>query len=161
MKNILSKATNRIYRYGSGFMSYIKNVWLNVICSSPVVPIPLRRLLLRLCGHKVSTVYSNCFFGEGPGHLYVGRGSFCNHCCFFDLGNDITIGDNCCVAMNVSIINGTHQTGNHDKRGGGRVYTPYTNQRRLLDMCQRNYYPRRNHRRRLHNSSRGSGHGRL
>ncbi len=98
--------------------SYLKNCWLNVICSSPLVPISLRRHLLRLCGHHVTKLFSNCFLGEGPGHLYVGKGSFCNHGCFFDLGSDIHIGNHCCVAMNVSFLNGTHEVGFHTCRGG-------------------------------------------
>lgn len=98
--------------------SWVKNIWLNSICSSPVVSISMRRLLLRACGHHVSIVYSNCFFGEGPGHLYVGEGSYCNHCCFFDLGGDIYIGRDCSIAMNVTIINGTHKNGDHNHRGG-------------------------------------------
>ena len=121
----LRRIVYRLASYPRKFFLYIKNIWLNTICSSPIVPIGVRRLLLHLCGHNVSKVFSNCFFGEGPGHLYIGKGSFVNHGCFFDLGGDITIGDNCAIAMNVSFINGTHEILHNDtKIWGGQFCEP-------------------------------------
>lgn len=100
------------------FARYIKNVWLNSISSSPFIPYQLRRILYKLYGHQVSRIFSNCFLGYGPGHLYVGKNTYCNSLCFFDLGNDITIKDNCCVAMQVSFVNSTHDIGDSEMRGG-------------------------------------------
>ena len=43
-------------------------------------------------------------------------GAFINYNCWFDLGNDIVIGENCNIAMNVHFINGTHEIGNETRR---------------------------------------------
>lgn len=108
----------RIIRYNKNIHAYIKNVVLNSVASSPLCPLTLRKVLYRIYGHKISNVFSNCFLGEGPGILTMGKGTYCNHCSFFDLGDNITIGENCSVAMRVSFINGTHLFGTSVKRGG-------------------------------------------
>lgn len=38
----------------------------------------------------------------------MGENSYCNYKCFFDLSDDIIIGKNVAVGMNVSFINSTH-----------------------------------------------------
>ena len=78
---------------------YIKNVYLNSFCSSPLIPYQLRKYLYKLCGHNVSRVFSNCFLGFGNGRLYVGKNSYCNSVCCFDFTDDIIIKDNCSTAM--------------------------------------------------------------
>ena len=97
---------------------WIQNVWQNSICNSPCIPDWLRSFMYRLYGHKVKRVFSNCFLGPGPGRLYIGNNTYCNCGCFFELGDDIIIGNNVCVAMNVHFINSTHHIGDHDMRGG-------------------------------------------
>lgn len=96
----------------------MKNVLLNYVGGSFICPMWLRRLIYRFYGHQISTVYANCFLGYGLGKLKVGKGSYCNSRCFFDLGNNITIGENCCVAFGVTFINSTHRIGDKYKRGG-------------------------------------------
>lgn len=108
----------RFLRSYWGGRDCIKDFLLNTIAGSPLCSFYVRRKIYALYGHKVDIVYSNCTLGEGPGHLVVGKGSYCNHRCFFDLGNDITIGSNCGIAMNVCFINGTHEFGSHSARGG-------------------------------------------
>ena len=71
-----------------------------------------------MCGHNVSRVFSNCFLGFGNGRLYVGKNSYCNSLCFFDLTDDIIIKDNCSIAMQCSFINATHEIGDSNSRGG-------------------------------------------
>lgn len=97
---------------------YIKNVYLNSFCSSPLIPYQLRKYLYKLCGHNVSRVFSNCFLGFGNGRLYVGKNSYCNSLCFFDLTDDIIIKDNCSIAMQCSFINASHEIGDSNSRGG-------------------------------------------
>lgn len=43
-------------------------------------------------------------------------GTFINYNCWFDLGDDIEIGENCNIAMNVHFINGTHEIGDENRR---------------------------------------------
>lgn len=57
--------------------------------------------------------------GWGKGKLTMGKNSYCNYRCFFDLGDDIIIGDNCSIAFNVTFINSSHEIGPHFKRAGG------------------------------------------
>lgn len=97
---------------------YVKDIYLNTLCKSPVFTPKIRRLMLKLYGHDISLMFSNCIMGEGPGHLKMGKGSFCNHGCFFDLSSDILIGENCSVGMNVTFVNSTHNIGNRYKRAG-------------------------------------------
>lgn len=52
----------------------------------------------------------NCPFFWGGG------GTFINYNCWFDLGDDIEIGENCNIAMNVHFINGTHEIGDENRR---------------------------------------------
>lgn len=120
---IVRKIVKKVIRTVGGKL-YVKNIFLNTLGNSPLCPLWLRRLIYRLCGHIITTVFSSCFLGEGPGKLRIGKGTYCNHCCFFDLGGDITIGKNCCIAMRVSFINGTHEFGNKERRGGKGYVLP-------------------------------------
>jgi len=95
-----------------------KRFYLNSIASSALFSSRARRLLLRVYGHEVSNMKSNCFIGEGPGHIKMGKGSFCNCNCLFDCADDVLIGDNCRIAYNVSFVNSSHEIGPHDRRGG-------------------------------------------
>lgn len=101
------------------FNYYIKCILLNSIAASNLCPMSMRRLIYSLYGHHINKVYAECFVGYGKGHLSVGKNSYCNYRCFFDLGNDITIGRNCSIAFNVSFINSTHEIGSSSHRAGG------------------------------------------
>lgn len=48
----------------------------------------------------------------------MGGGTFINYNCWFDLGDDIIIEENCNIAMNVHFINGTHEIGDNKRRAG-------------------------------------------
>ena len=61
------------------------------------------------------------FLGSGKGKMQIGGGTFINYGCFFDLGDDISIGKNCNVAMNVHFINSTHELGRMDRRAGKNI----------------------------------------
>lgn len=41
-------------------------------------------------------------------------GTFINYNCWFNLGDDIEIGENCNIEMNVHFINGTHEIGDEN-----------------------------------------------
>lgn len=103
---------------------YFSYVILNTVAGSFLCPMRLRRLIYKLFGHNVCMVYSGCFIGVGNGKLRVGQNSYCNYRCFFDLGNDITIGDNCSIAYNVTFVNSTHIIGNSEHRAEGVVNYP-------------------------------------
>lgn len=104
-----------LYKLKMGFKCF----YLNSIASSPIWSTRMRRLLLRLYGHKVSDMKSKCFIGEGSGHIIMGNGSFCNVKCLFDCANDIIIGNNCRIAYGVTFVNSTHVVGTPKQRAGG------------------------------------------
>lgn len=45
-------------------------------------------------------------------------GAFIYYKCWFDLGNNIIIGENCNIAMNVHFINGTHKIVDENRTAG-------------------------------------------
>lgn len=104
--------------------NYIKDIVLNSIGGSYVCPMFIRRWIYMLYGHKVSRVLSNCFLGFGTGKLLIKENSYCNYRCFFDLGNDISIGKRCSIGMNVSFINSSHKIGLSTNRAGDYISKP-------------------------------------
>ena len=100
---------------------YWKYFLIDGIAASHFCTQSLRHAIYRLFGHQIDgNVFAECFLGYGPkGKLTVEKGSFCNYRCFFDLGDDITIGKNCSVAFGVTFCNSYHEIGGADKRAGG------------------------------------------
>ena len=119
----------------NGIARRLKEAWrgTKIICSDLLqnwlaagvaCPIKIRRVLYRIAGNKIG---KNCyispriFIGPGPGKLSVGGGTFINYNCWFDLGDDIEIAENCNIAMNVNFINGTHEIGDENRRAGNGI----------------------------------------
>lgn len=66
------------------------------------------------------------FLGYGKGKLTVGKGSSCNYKCFFDLGADVSIGENCNISYQVTFVNSTHEIGPSNRRARGGMAKPIT-----------------------------------
>ena len=119
---MIAKIINGIKRRAKearrGIQLICSDLLQNWLAAGVACPIKLRPVLYRLAVNKIGR---NCylspriFLGPGPGKLFVG-GAFINYNCWFDLGNDIVIGENCNIAMNVHFINGTHEIGNETRR---------------------------------------------
>lgn len=93
----------------------------NWIAAGVACPKKIRPALYRLAGNKIGKqchLSPRVFLGPGPGKLTVGGGTFINYNCWFDLGDDIIIGENCNIAMNVHFINGTHNISGENRRAG-------------------------------------------
>ena len=86
------------------------------------VPGKIRNWILRLFGHRVTGMNPACKFGLGNGHLYMGSDSYCNFGCFFDLGDDIFIGKNVAIGMNVHFITTTNEMGSASRRAARPVF---------------------------------------
>lgn len=110
---ILSKVLKKIHLY-------LKYVILDTFANSHICPIVVRRHIYNCAGHKITgVIHAECFLGYGPkGHLTLGKGSYCNFRCFFDLGDDISIGENCSVAYGVTFCNSYHELGGPSQRAG-------------------------------------------
>lgn len=101
-------------------MNKLKDFLLNSIASSYIIPPPIRAKIYSLFGHKIKGVMmAGSFLGYGKGVLKVGKGSSCNYKCFFDLGSDITIGENCNISYQVTFVNSSHEVGSSEKRAKG------------------------------------------
>ena len=74
--------------------------------------IGLRKRILNLFGHKITTMYADCHIGRGQGRIFMEEGSYCNANCFFDLNDDIFIGRNVLVGF----ITTTHDIETVEKR---------------------------------------------
>lgn len=102
-------------------VSFIKYIMLDSIASSHCCPQKVRNAIYKSCGHKIEgTIYPECFLGAGPkGKLFIGKGSYCNYRCFFDLGDDIVIGEKCAIAFGVTFVNSYHMGGKKQRAAKG------------------------------------------
>lgn len=110
---------NDVVRFIQKTKQYFTYILTNSIAGSYFCPIQIRRIIYNFFGHKVKgTIYPEAFIGFGPEKLTIEKNSYCNYRCFFDLGADIIIGNNCSIAYGVTFVNSSHHIGNADKRGG-------------------------------------------
>jgi maltose O-acetyltransferase len=79
------------------------------VASSPLLPLAVRRTLLRLGGVKLGAmVYGleRCYFGSS--NVSIGTGSFVNAGCWFEGAGQIEIGSDCMFGPQVLILTSTH-----------------------------------------------------
>lgn len=117
----------RFHSFFRGLMTIISDFIQNSIGGSYLMPLFLRRYVYLICGNKIGKkvrIHSRCFLGPGAGKLSVGGATFINYNCWFDLGDDIFIGSNCNIAMNVHFINGSHLIGTKERRAGEGTTKP-------------------------------------
>jgi len=99
-----------------------RDVLMNVVLASPLVPLRVRAGCLRRLGMQVgagATVRPMCFFGGAD--VYIGQGTFVNYKCFFDNAATIRIGANCTLAMEVMLCTAAHTIGEPERRTGDNV----------------------------------------
>lgn len=103
-----------------------RDVLLNVVISSVLVPRPLRWRLLRLAGLDASPseISPRCFFGGT--NISIGEGTFVNYGVFFDNSAAITIGSKCQIGMGVTLCTSSHDIGPSEQRGGPHAPAPIT-----------------------------------
>lgn len=97
---------------------------LNVIPSSPLVPLFVRFVIYRFAGIKLRTfkIYPRCFFGGNQ--VSIGKGTFVSYGCFFDAVAPIFVGDRCAIANEVCFVTSFHAMGTADARAGERQSKP-------------------------------------
>jgi acetyltransferase-like isoleucine patch superfamily enzyme len=103
---------------------YARDIWLNTIVSSTLVPRFVRWRLLQLSGLKVykAAISAGCFIGST--NVSIGPGTFINYGCFLDAAAPIAIGRDCQIGMRVLFCTGTHEIGPATARGGEPVAKP-------------------------------------
>jgi len=102
------------------------DLYANGLVQWPVVPSALRWRMLRAAGVDLQPcmISNGTFFGSR--RLHVGRGAFLNWGTFIDGSDDVHIGDEAYLAMNVSIITSSHEIGPSRRRAGRLVTAPVT-----------------------------------
>jgi maltose O-acetyltransferase len=104
----------------------LRDLLINGLIASVVVPKPLRWRMLRVAGFDVarSSISAQIFFGSN--RVTIGEGTFLNYRCFFDTLERVTIGRDCDIAMDVLFTTSTHEIGPAERRGGPSVKAPIT-----------------------------------
>lgn len=97
---------------------WIRNIWLNTVIASDIVPEHLRWVLLRASGLRTerSIIEAGGYYGGTS--ISIGRGSYINRGTFIDASAPVRIGAGVSFGMNVLIITGSHDLGSAGKRAG-------------------------------------------
>lgn len=101
-----------------------REVLLNRVASSVLMPVPLRRRFLAAYGMRVgkATIYPGVWFGSS--RVSIGDGTFINQGCMFNTSGPITIGERCSIAMNVTFVTSSHGVGGPEQRAGEATTAP-------------------------------------
>ena len=103
-----------------------RDVWVNGVIASALFPRPLRWRALRGYGMAVgpSTISPGTWFGGK--FVSIGHATFVNYGCMFDSSARITIGERCDIAMRVTFVTSSHETGEARRRAGASRPAPIT-----------------------------------
>lgn len=100
-----------------GIRQYWWNLWVNGFLMSYMVPVGFRCFMLNCMGANIKgAVHGHCIILTSK--LQLAESSFINRNCFIDNNAMITIGRNCSIGYNVTLVTANHSIGNSDKRGG-------------------------------------------
>ncbi len=108
-----------------GLRRLVRDVTLNGICASALVPRAARWRLLRAFGLDIRgwcAVAPGCWFGGR--RITIGRDSTVNYGVFLDNAAPITIGERCDIGMQVMLCTGTHSIGEPLRRAGAATAAP-------------------------------------
>lgn len=102
-----------------GFARLYRDVTLNFVCSTSVVPRRVRWRLLSRLGMRIEgacTVSPGCWFGGT--NIKIGKDSTINYGVFFDNSAEIDIGRGVDVGMEAMFCTSTHEIGPGSRRAG-------------------------------------------
>lgn len=116
---VINKIITRLIRY-------IRDVFINLVAASVLVPKYIRFVIYKLYGIKTasSNICPRCFFGSSD--VIIGSGTFINYQVVFDSSSKITIGNNCAIAMGVLFCTSTHKLGDTSRRALEVIGHPIT-----------------------------------
>lgn len=103
-----------------------RNIVLNSIISSSLVPVPLRWRMLRAYGADVRPCRISPGVWIGSRRLTIGEGAYINTACMLSTHAPITIGRRAYLAMGVTVSTSTHEIGPAAARAGKLVTAPVT-----------------------------------
>ena len=96
------------------------------IVNSRVFPRAFRSRAWRALGHQVdksALINPMAFVGAWRG-LEIGKKTFVNYGCFFDLGAPTYIGERCDIGYEVMFVTSTHAAGSSARRAGAALPAP-------------------------------------
>lgn len=101
-----------------------RDLLLNGLLATPLLPRPLRWRLMRVFGMEVenSRLSPRCWIGSRK--LAIGEGTFVNYHVRFNTAGGITIGRRCDIGMGVSFVTQSHELGSHERRAGRAITAP-------------------------------------
>ena len=107
-------------------LGVVRDVVLNAVIGSPLVPTRARWIALRAVGMPVDRcgIASRVWFGST--RVRVGRGTYIGHHCLFDTWAPVVIGERCAIAMQVSFVTSSHELGGPQRRAGAMTAQPVT-----------------------------------
>lgn len=95
-----------------------RDIVLNTVFASPIIPRPLRWRLLKAYGMDISQSVISPRIWFGSSRISIGRNTFVNYGCMFNTSAPIVIGSNCDIAMQVTFVTSSHEIGGHERRAG-------------------------------------------
>ncbi|SMH34661.1 maltose O-acetyltransferase/hypothetical protein [Rathayibacter oskolensis] len=101
-----------------------RDVVLNRVAASSLIPISFRWRVLRLLGLDVEKSRLCAGIWIGSRDISIGAGSFVNYRCIFNSAGGIRIGRNCDIAMDASFITSSHAPGDFRRRAGAATTAP-------------------------------------
>ena len=103
---------------------FLRDLLVNTVGASILVPGHLRWLLLRVYGVRIgrAAVRPRCFFGSN--RLTIGAGAYVNIGVFFDGTAEITVGTKVHLGMQAMILTGGHEVGPPTCRAGELAPAP-------------------------------------
>jgi len=105
----------------------VRDLVLNTVVSSSLVPRRLRWRLLALLGAEVDECSINPSVWIASRRLAIGRGTFVNHGCRIDNNCAwVRIGADCSLAPEVALLTATHEIGPSSRRAGPIRDAPIT-----------------------------------
>lgn len=101
-----------------------RDLFLNCICASILIPRHLRYFLYKIYGLDINTtqIFPRCFIGNS--NISIGKNTYINYKCFFNTAGGINIGNNCNIAYKVTFCTSTHEIGDCKRRAGNPICKP-------------------------------------
>ncbi|WP_396349619.1 acyltransferase [Geodermatophilus sp. DSM 44513] len=101
-----------------------RDIWINRIAASSLIPNHLRFILLQLMGIQASPCVVAPRVWLGGRSISIGRGAYVNMGCVFDSSAPITIGDRVHVGMQVMFVTSSHEIAGPLQRAGSLTSAP-------------------------------------
>lgn len=119
-----SRKSGVLRRSLSMAQSWGRDLAINGLIASRVVPAPARWWLLRCSGYNVEMSYISPGLHVGGRRLFIGRGVFINVDVFLDTSAEIHIGERTAIGMRTLIVTSTHALGQTTRRAGKGEASP-------------------------------------